>query len=230
MKKLGIIGGLGPESTIIYYKKIISAFSDSFSTSGNPEIIIDSVDLNNFLQLAENGNWDIIINQLSESAERLYNAGANFGVLASNTPHKVFSEIQNKTKLPLIDLIEETAIQSKSLDIKAVGLLGTGFTMKSDFYKKAFETKGIKLFTPNIENIEYIHNKIFTELEFGVVKDENKSRFIQIINNLINEHNIEGIIMGCTELPLIIQPNDIDIHYIDTTDVHVNTILKRLKT
>ena len=136
MKKIGIIGGLGPESTVDYYKGIINACKPNYETHGYPEIILESVDLRTFMNFANNGEWQTIANYLAQKCELLRKSGADFGAIASNTPHKVFPSIQNKTSLPLISIVEATCDYAKKLELSTLCLLGTKFTMESDFFQK----------------------------------------------------------------------------------------------
>lgn len=225
MKKIGIIGGLGPESTLDYYRGIINLFKPIYSTSGFPEIIIESLELNSFVKLAENNEWEKIITLLSKKFDSLQVCGADFGVIASNSPHKVFDEIQKRTTLPLISIVNATCTHISNLNIKKVGLLGTKFTMASDFYAKKLDEYSIQTFVPDSEDIDYIQQKLMTEIELGIVKEETKAGIIAIIDKLLTNYTIDGLILGCTELPLIIKQHDIKIHYIDTAKIHIENIV-----
>ena len=230
MKKIGIIGGLGPESTIDYYRGIIDAFKPTYRTLGFPEIAVESVDLRRFTEQAEGGGWDRIAAMLIDRFEILRQAGAEFGAIASNTPHKVFPQVQQGTALPLLSIVEATCEHALRLGAARLCLLGTGFTMNSDFYQKPFERAGMEVFVPNPEEIEYILEKIFSEIEFGIIESETKTGFLEIIKRMEAEQRIQGVILGCTELPMLLKPEDFSLHYIDTTAIHIAAIVDRCTT
>jgi len=229
MKKIGIIGGLGPESTIDYYKGIYHAFKESYEETGFPEIVIESLNLKEFTSFAERNEWDKIANFITEACNRLYDSGAQFGAIASNTPHKVFDKIQSKTKLPLISIVEATFEYSKGKNFRRLGLLGTKFTMESQFYQNVFEKANIRLYVPTREEQDYIQEKLLTEIEFSIIKEKTKKKFVNIVKRIKSECEIEGLILGCTELPLIIEERDIGIEYINTTQIHINSIVNYCK-
>lgn len=224
MKKIGIIGGLGPESTLDYYRGIINAFHPTYEESGYPEIVIESVNLKDAMTWATNNEWYKVIDLISTCCQNMVRAGADFGAIASNTPHKVFAEIQAKTDLPLISIIETTRLQAQKQGLNKLLLLGTNFTMQSNFYHKEFEPHGIELVIPNASDREYIHEKIFSELEVGIVNDSTKTEFLRIINSYKSKH-IDGVILACTEFPLILKQSDMDIVCLDTVQLHINRIV-----
>lgn len=229
MKKIGVVGGLGPESTVEYYAGIIDAFKQSYSISGFPEIIIDSVNLKDFTKLAELDKWDEIAVKLARIFEQLRSAGADFGIMASNTPHRVFNEISNSTNLPLISIVDVTLKHVKSIGIRKLCLLGTKFTMSSRFYQDTFIKGGIELITPNESEQNYLQEKIFSELQIGLIKQETKQEFLRIIKRIESSENTEGVIMACTELPLILKKEDVSQAYIDPTQIHINSIVELCK-
>lgn len=229
MKKIGIVGGLGPESTIDYYRGIIDAFKPTYETSGFPEIAVESVDLRSFTEQAQGGRWGAIAEVLIDRVEILRLGGAEFGAIASNTPHRVFDQVQQGTALPLLSIVEATRDHTLQLGVARLCLLGTGFTMRSDFYRRTFQAAGIEVVVPNPEEIEYIQEKIFSEIEFGIIKAETKTGFLRIIKRLEAEQQIEGVILGCTELPMLLKPEDFDLHHIDTTAIHIAAIVDRCR-
>jgi aspartate racemase len=230
MKKIGIIGGLGPESTIDYYRGIIDAFKPTYRTLGFPEISVESIDLHWFTEQAEGGGWDRIAAMLIDRFEILRHAGAEFGAIASNTPHRVFPRVQQGTALPLLSIVEATCEHALRLGAVRLCLLGTGFTMKSDFYQQTFQRAGVEVFVPKPQEIEYIQEKIFSEIEFGVIQPETKKGFLGIIKRMEAEQRIQGVILGCTELPMLLKPEDFSLHYIDTTGIHIAAIVDRCMT
>jgi aspartate racemase len=229
MKKIGIVGGLGPESTVDYYRGIIEAFKPTYDQLGYPEIGIESVDLRSFMVDAREGTWDKIASMISNRFEILRRGGAELGAIASNTPHKVFDQIQKGTSLPLLSIVEATRDYAVQLGAKKLGLLGTKSTMESDFYQKAFHGAGLRVVVPNPEEIDYIQEKLFSEIEFGVIKASTKERFVSIIDRIAADQNIEAVILGCTELPLLLKPEDIKPQYIDTTAIHIAKIVERCR-
>ena len=226
MKKIGIIGGLGPESTLDYYKGIIDAFKPNYEQTGYPEICIESVDLKTFVGYANNDEWDKVISILAKKSDQLKNMGCDFGVIASNTPHRVFNEIVTKTSLPLISIVETTHEYAVKCGLKKLCLMGTRFTMSSDFYQKVFNQKSIELIVPNKEEQDYIQEKLFSEIEFGIIKDETRQGLLIIYNRISRDDQIEGLILGCTELPLILKPEHVDGAYIDPVALHIEKIVE----
>jgi aspartate racemase len=230
MKKIGIVGGLGPESTLDYYRGIIDAFKPTYETLGFPEIAVESVDLRSFTEQAQGGEWDRIAAMLIDRFEILRRGGADFGAIASNTPHRVFDQVQKGTTLPLLSIVEATRDHALQLGAAKLCLLGTGFTMRSDFFQGTFRKAGIEVVVPNQEEIEYIQDKIFSEIEFGIIKEDTRAGFLRILRRIETEQQIEGVILGCTELPMLLKPEDFSLHYIDTTAIHIAAIVDRCKT
>jgi aspartate racemase len=227
MKKIGIVGGLGPESTLDYYRGIIEAFKPTYNQLGYPEIGIESVDLHSMIADAQAGAWDKIASMISDRFEILRRGGAELGAIASNTPHKVFDQVQQKTALPLLSIVEAAREHALHLGVKRLCLLGTKFTMESDFYQKAFHEAGLRVVVPNAEEIDYIQEKLFSEIEFGVINGRTRERFVSIIDRIAADRKIEAVILGCTELPLLLKPEDIGPQYIDTTAIHIAKIVER---
>lgn len=226
MKTLGLIGGTGPESTVEYYQAIISKFQKKSGDSESlPEFLINSINMYKIFELLENGKTNELTDYLAGAVHRLEKAGADFAVLAANTPHIVFGQVQEKVGIPLISIVEETAEKVRQLNIKKVGLLGTKFTMENDFFLHPFEKSLIEVQMPNEEEQQYLHEKIVKELEKGIVKPDTKERFLDIISKMEKRNGIEGIILGCTELPMIIKPEDTKMHQLNTTDIHVDAIV-----
>jgi aspartate racemase len=225
MKKVGIVGGLGPESTLDYYRGIIAAFKPTFEDHGYPEIAIESINLKTVMYHFQRSAWDTVAAFIASKFEALRIGGADFGVIASNTPHRVFDTIQAQTFLPLLSIVDATLNYSKTRNLSRLCLLGTKFTMGADFYQHIFEKENIRLFVPNTDEQEYIQEKIFSEVEFGVIKEETKKDFLAIIDRIVKSENIEGVILGCTELPLLIKAEDISVQYIDTTQIHIAGIV-----
>ncbi|MBD5771356.1 aspartate/glutamate racemase family protein [Marinomonas colpomeniae] len=225
-KKIGIIGGLSPESTVSYYLHITRSYVEKYGNYGYPEIIIYSVNLKNFHQRRDEGRWDLIAEDLARVANELKTAGADFGLIATNTMHKVFDDVQNLTSLPLINLINTTALDVKKKSISKVALLGTKFTMGEDFYVEGLKKQDISTIVPSFDDQQVIHSIIVNELVRGIISDASRKQYIDIINKLRSE-GAEGVILGCTEIPLLIKQADCDIPIIDTATIHAEEALLR---
>ncbi len=229
MKTVGIIGGIGPESTIEYYRLIISSYRQRKQDGNYPQIVINSINMTKMLDLIGANRLTEVANYLSGELKKLADAGADFGLLASNTPHIVFDEILKESPIPLLSIVEETCQKAESLDLKKVGLFGTKFTMQSKFYEKAFLKRSILIVVPGANEQNYIHEKYMTELINGIILEETKRELLRIVNSLKDETGIQGLILGGTELPLILsETDDRDIPFLDTTGIHVESIVNKL--
>jgi len=225
MEKIGMIGGFGPEATLDYYRLLIETYRKEIKDGSNPEIIIYSMDINILLNLVANKQWDILVKWLVDGLEVLHKAGANLGFISANTPHIVFDRVNELSPLPLLSIVEETCKHLDRLALRRVGLLGTKFTMQSDFYKKVCDKYNVVVFVPHEKEQEYIHSKLITEIEFGIFLDETREGLLNIIKRMIDEDLIEGIILGCTELPLILTKDEFGIPFLNTTKIHVESII-----
>jgi aspartate racemase len=223
-KKIGIIGGLSPESTVSYYLNITRKYVEQFGDYSYPEIIIYSVNLENYHTWRAENRWDKIVEDLVLIAQKLKFAGAEFGIIATNTMHKVYEELQSKVKLPFIHVLTPTVEAINKAEIKKVGLLGTKFTMSERFYKDGLSKNGITPIVPNIEQQEAVHRIIVEELVRGIIKDESRKVYVEIIDSLVLL-GAEGIILGCTEIPLLISPQDCNIPTFDTAILHSDAAL-----
>lgn len=226
MKKVGIVGGMGPESTVDYYQSVITKFQEKIGSKEElPELFINSINMYKMFKLLMNGQTDELINYLTDAVRTLEIAGADFVVMSANTPHIVFEQIQQKVHVPMISIVEETFLKVQKLGLEKIGLIGTKFTMENDFFKKPFISENKEIIVPNELEQQYIHTKIVEELENGIVYNETKKEFLNIINTMINRDHIQGIILGCTELPMLIKKQDLAIHHFNTTEIHVNKIV-----
>ncbi|MBN2214570.1 MAG: amino acid racemase [Bacteroidales bacterium] len=225
MKKIGIIGGLGPESTILYYKELIDRYQ-SKSKGREPEIIINSVSLTEFKRYMDNHDFNSAVKLLSGAADSLVKGGADFISMASNTPHIFFSEISKKSEVPMISIVEETAKAADKISKnRKIGLLGTRFIMKSDLYPESFRKYGMNIYTPEITEQDYIHEKIFSELNKGIISENTKTRFLETVKSMIENIAIDSLVLGCTELPLIFDKEYFGINYLNTVIIHVDSII-----
>ena len=225
MKKIGIIGGIGPESTIDYYKLIIGAFREKYPERENPEIIIYSADLFRAIQIMEAGDWRLLTDWLVEKVVALHAAGAEFAAIGSNTPHVVFDQVRARSPIPMLSIVEETRRVAHQRGFRKIGLLGTRFTMDADFYQKSFIEAGMTLFVPEKEDRELIHHRLFTEIELGIIRDSTRRELLTIIERMINQHSLDAIILGCTELPLILTQDEFGVPFLNTTAIHAASIV-----
>ena len=228
MKKIGIIGGLGPESTIEYYRGIIDTFRHSHNQQ-LPEIILYSASVTDLLNLVSEKKWEDLVDYIVKRLAALKSAGAEFAIRSANTPHIVVDDVAAKSPLPLLSIVQETYKKTETLDIKKIGLIGTKFTMESSFYSKTFSKGEIQVIVPNVDEQEYIHNKLMTEIECGIIKDETREGLLAIIHRMKEQHQIEGIILGCTEFPLILKESAFGIPFLNTTAIHIESIVNYCK-
>ena len=230
MKKIGLIGGTGPEATVDYYKGIIDAFKNDSGGMNYPEIIIYSVNLGKLLGFMQSGNYNGAIVYLADAIMRLKDAGADFAAITANTPHIFFDEISERVDLPLISIVEASRTEALRLGLKRPGLFGTGFTMDASFYPDAFRQKGMEVVVPGKEDREILHHKLFSEIELGIFKNETRMQLVRIIEKMVDEENIDSLILGCTEFPLILpEPSYAGIPVLNTTQIHVKALVARFR-
>lgn len=229
MKTVGIIGGIAPESTIQYYRLIVASYRERKRDGNYPSILINSINMKQMLDLIGAKRLQEVVQYLKGEIERLARAGADFGVLASNTPHLVFDGLQAVSPIPLISIVEATCQRASELGMERVGLFGTRFTMQGGFYDREFEKRGMVIVLPADDDQEYIHEKYMTELVNGVILKETEAGLLRIVNRLKREQNIRGLVLGGTELPLILKDgDDPEVPFLDTTSIHVQSIIKEL--
>ena len=228
MATLGIVGGLGPESTIDYYRRILEGWKrdDPFST---PSIIIDSLDVNRGLHLVEHDRPGMI-EYLSASILRLAAGGADFAAMAANTPHVVFDDLVARSPIPLISIVEACAEEAQRRDLRRLGLLGTRFTMEGSFYPEVFARRGMAIVAPNDEERAWIHDRYVGQLLKGEFREDTREGVKSVVRRLREEENIDGIILGGTELTLLLADAMVEgIPALDTTALHVAAIVERLR-
>lgn len=226
MKRIGIIGGMGPESTVDYYRELINAFKTGKGEMNYPEIIIFSINISQFLGLLRQKKYDEVTEFLLEKIKVLKNAGSEFAVLSANTPHFVFDRLNERSPVPLISIVEATCREALNNGLKRPGLLGTGFTMNTTFYSDVFARKGLEIVVPDQQDRDYIDHKLFTEIELGVFKDETTKAIEAIIDRMVKKSKVDSIILGCTELPLILRNGSYSgVPVLNTTRIHVKEII-----
>lgn len=229
MKTVGILGGIGPESTIVYYRSIVALYREQKRDGSYPSILINSIDLTKMLGLIGANKLSALTGYLVDEVQKLARAGANFGLLAANTPHIVFSEIRDRSPIPLISIVEVTCKEAQRLGLKRVGLFGIRFTMLGRFYPDVFTKAGIELSIPTLDEQDYIHDKYMNELVPGVILPETRERLLGIVDRLRDEQEIEGLILGGTELPLILKDTQHkEMPFLDTTQIHVKHVVAEL--
>ena len=221
MKVLGIIGGLGPESTIDYYGKIIVLYRERTGDGSYPQFIINSINLKKGLDFMEASNLAGMAEYLLEEISKLAQAGATFGLISANTPHIVFDEVASKSPVPLISIVEATCAAAKAGTLKRLALFGTRYTMQANFYPKVFSRERIGLLTPGPEDQTYIHDKYLNELVSGKFLPETRAGLLAIVDRMKANNDIDGVILAGTELPLILRdPEHNGIPFLDTTRIH----------
>jgi aspartate racemase len=219
MKTIGLIGGMSWESTVEYYRIINEEIKLRMGGLHSAKCLLYSVDFGEIEPFMRTDEWGKICQVLINAAKNLENGGADFILLCTNTMHKLFEQIQHEIKIELIHIADATAEKALQENIKKVGLLGTRQTMEQDFYKSRLEKKGIQVLIPNQKDRDIVHQVIFNELCLGEIKEESKKEYKRIIEELISM-GTEGIVLGCTEIPLLIKKGDSKVPIFDTTYIH----------
>jgi len=229
MKTLGMIGGLGPESTIDYYQKIIALYRERTRNGSYPEFIIKSVNLRKGPDFMDANDLAGMADYLLEAIGRLARAGADFGLISANTPHIVFDELASKSPIPLISIVEATCAAAKAQNMKRLALFGTRYTMQANFYPKVFKRERIELHVPDAHDQDYIHDKYFSELVLGKFLPETRAGLLAIVDRMKATSDIDGVILAGTELPLILRdPIHNGIPFLDTTKIHVEAAVAEM--
>jgi len=223
-----MIGGLGPESTIDYYRSIIARFRARKPGGGYPHVIINSLDVDKGIGMLDAERLGDLIDYLAAGVELLAHAGAEFGYIAANTPHIVFDEVQRRSAIPLLSIVRATSDYAKALGLKKVGLFGTGFTMRANFYKEEFERARIAMVRPKESEREFIHRSYIDELLKNRFLPETRSEILSIAQRMKTEDGIEALVLAGTELPLLLRESGTDIKFLDTTVIHVEAIVDEL--
>ncbi|MNK40436.1 Aspartate racemase [compost metagenome] len=225
MRKIGLIGGISWVSTSDYYTLINKGINEKLGGLNFSECLIYSFNYADIKKNNDANDWDSTFNMLSKAAEVLKSGGAEAILLCANTMHLIADRLQQAIDIPLIHIAEETAVEIEKKQLKKVGLLGTRFTMELDFFKDKLAEKGIEAIIPASEEVkDFIHYTIFEELGRGIATEETKKRYIEIANELI-KNGAEGIILGCTEIPLVIKEGDLSVPIFDTTLIHTQAAI-----
>ena len=223
-KRIGILGGMSPESTSEYYEYITHTYTERFGDYGYPEIIIYSVSFQPYVDWPNEDRWDLVAQGLSKAAQSLEAAGADFIIIATNTMHLVFDQVQASVSVPMLSLLDAVGKAILGRGMETVGLLGTQFTMEKTFYRDRLARKGITVLVPDASDREVVNDVIYDELVAGQVCDESRARFVAIIEKLA-ARGAEGVILGCTEIPLLVNKADAGIPLFDTTAIHAEAAL-----
>ncbi len=220
MKKIGLIGGMSWESSLEYYRIINETVKQKLGGLHSAECVMYSVDFDEIEKLQHQGKWEELTQIMIDCAQRIEKAGANLIIICTNTMHKMAEEVESSINIPLLHIADATAEKIKGKGFKKVGLLGTKFTMEEDFYKgRLIDKHAIEVIIPNSEEMQIIHDIIFNELCLGEIKETSKEQYKKIIINLA-EKGAEGVILGCTEIPLLIKQEDVEVPLFDTTRIH----------
>jgi aspartate racemase len=225
----GIVGGIGPESTVDYYRAIVALYRERKGDGSYPPLIVNSIDLQKLLAFLAAGQLEPLTSYLADEIEKLAAAGADFAVLASNTPHVVFDPLARRSPIPLISIVEVAVAGARARGLKRPGLFGTRFTMQGGFYPKAFGRAGMEVILPPAPEQARIHDIYMTELVPGIFRDESRAAMLEIISGMQAREKIDGLILGGTELPLLLRGHDAPgAPFLDTAQLHVERIVAEM--
>ena len=226
MKIIGLIGGMSWESSLEYYRIINEQVKEKLGGLHSAKSLMYSVDFDEIEKLQHQGNWKEATKMMIDAAKRLEKGGADFVVICTNTMHKMADDVQNSIKIPLLHIADATAEKIKSQKLKKVGLLGTKFTMEEDFYKgRLIKKYRLNVLIPEEKDRQIVHDVIYHELCLGKINQDSKKQFIRIIQKLV-DNGAEAVILGCTEIPLLIQQKDVKVKLFDTTRIHAETAVE----
>ena len=225
MKTIGLIGGMSWESTVTYYQMINEGIKDSLGGLHSAKVLLYSVDFFEIEALMSRGAWDEAAELLGDVAQRLEAAGADMILICTNTLHKVAPQVQSRIRVPLVHIAEAAAEELLSKGITRVGLLGTKYTMMQEFYREKLTERGIDVLIPEGEEIDLVNRVIFDELCLGVVKEDSKAAYLKVIANL-QARGAQGVLLGCTELGLIVSQEDVSLPLFDTTVIHAKKAIE----
>lgn len=221
MKTIGLIGGITPQSTILYYQILNDLANKEFGGNHSCKTIIHSLDFGEISKLQSQDDWDTLDEIMKDAGKSLEKAGADLIIICANTMHLSIDAVRSVVTIPVIHIAEATADKIKDQQIDQVALFGTKYTMEKDFFKDILLSNGIKVIIPDFEQREKIHDVIYSELSKGILNSASKQIYLQIIDKLIG-NGVKGVILGCTEIPLLIQQGDVSVPVFDTTTIHAN--------
>ncbi len=223
MKTIGLLGGMSWESTVSYYKIINEEVKKKLGGLHSAKIVLYSVNFAEIEECQKKGDWDKSAEILSDAAKKLEKAGADCIAICTNTMHKVAPQIEKEIRIPIIHIAQATANEIKNAKLKTIALLGTKYTMTQNFYKQHLIDNGIEVLIPNDEHIDDVNTIIFKELCLGIISEESKQKYIEIIKSL-QERGAQGVILGCTEIGMLIKQEDTSLPVFDTTEIHAKAL------
>lgn len=223
-----MLGGVGPESTIPYYRGIIYGVQKKVGRPYFPPLTIESLSTFEVLRMSSQGLREELTGYLLAGVRNLEAAGADFGALACNTGHMVFKESQTQSSIPLVSIVDVTCAEAQRQSFTKLGLLGTAATMDGVFFKRPFERAGMEIATPSDAEKEWIEQKITDELEFGIVKPETVSEFQKIVKRMMERNGIQAVILGCTELPMLFTDAALPVPVLDTMQIHIAVLVEKI--
>jgi aspartate racemase len=226
MKRIGILGGMSYESTIKYYNLILQKYYDRYQDYYYPEILIYSLNFQKVIDYELGDDEGIYVDYLMTGINSLQNGGVDFIIMAANSPHAVYNYLVQLSKIPILSIVKATAEKAQQEKLKKLLLLGIKFTMQSSFYQEFFAKSDMEIITPSDSEQDIINQIIFDELVIGKFTIQSRQKLLKIIGN----YEIDGVILGCTELPLIVQQTDTDVIVLDTVEIHVEAALKHAQT
>ena len=218
MKRIGIVGGLGPEASLYYYRTLIDLAHEALGGRKYSEIVIYNLPLDSYQKGTPKPVHDAI--------QCLYQAGADFAIIACNTAHVDFDDLKAKSPIPLLSIVEETCKAVTGLGLTKVGLFGSQLTMQEHFYQDVFSKKNISIVVPKREDQAYISSKTDEELVFGIIRDETRKGYLEVAQRMIDEESIQGLILGCTEIPLLLGKEKFVIPFFDTSKIHAESAFR----
>lgn len=224
-KTIGILGGMSPESTVAYYEYITRTYTERYGDYGYPEVLIYSVSFQDYVEWPRQSRWDLVAQGLTEAARVLEAAGADVLIIATNTMHIVFDVVQAGVDVPVLSLLDAVGDVVERRGMETVGLLGTAFTMEEAFYPEALAKRGIAVLVPDRGDRKVVNRVIYDELVAGRIRDSSRDAFITIIRAL-KTRGVDGVILGCTEIPLLVTEDDVGLPLFDTTVIHADAALR----
>ncbi len=225
---VGIVGGIGPESTVDYYRRILAEHGARSSEAGyhRTHVVINSINMARMVELVESESYEELLDLLDREVRRLAGAGVDVAAVAANTPHIVFDRLKRRSPIPLISIVEETAREANRLGLETVGLFGTRFTMQGGFYQEVFSDYGVRVVVPQPDEQDYIHERYVTELVNGVFLESTRAWLTAIVGTMKERDAVQGVVLGGTELPLILTDDSaFGIPYLNTTAIHVTALV-----
>ena len=222
MKRIGILGGMSYESTIKYYDLLLHKYFDEYNDYNYPEILIYSLNFQKVIDYELGNDTPKYVDYFMSGINSLQNGGVDFIIMAANSPHAVYDALVQKVEVPILSIVEATAERALEMGLNKLLLIGIKFTMQSSFYQRIFKISNMEVITPEDVEQDLIDQIIFDELVIGKFKNESKQKLLEIIHN----YKVDGIILGCTELPLILHKNDTNIKLLDTIEIHVDAALR----